>query len=54
VTEIIFTPIHDGHLASWWQGELRIFIDRTAAEGFAKKQGLRAVFAAGESDGDPQ
>lgn len=30
----------------WWQGELRTFRDETAAEAFAKRQGLRSTFAA--------
>lgn len=51
MTEIIFTHVV-GHFTAWFEGELRIFLNREAAEGFAKRQGLRARFEAVDDGND--
>lgn len=45
MTPILFTHTPDGHVRTWWQGELRTFQDEAAARTFASKQGLRPEFA---------
>lgn len=54
MTDILFTPCANDPdiVRTWWQGELRIFMNREAAEGFAKRQGLTARFEAVDDGND--
>jgi hypothetical protein len=52
MTQILFTHTPDGHVRTWWQGELRTFQDEAAARAFASKQGLRPEFADIEDEHD--